>query len=364
MSNAKVSTENKDSEKINIVGEKSGHEAVIYFTGSHYNGSREWAARHGVVNKMDLTGDFKHGISSMVVLRGQCETTGTSTGTFNDASDYYNACNGLNNQGCWETLGSNDNSFTAIRLQRPDIERNKNIPYLILRNGIDGSSASAITLTEDAPSLEAFNVAEAIAVGSDTGKWYLYSEPGYKGSVKELDVSGGDTSGNFNDLGYYQYLDYRVQSVSRTKKDNSSWLGYSTLGSYYIRNEIGGTITVNVTFRNGDTERHYLDLNEEVIFQVDEPNAKLVAGNNQEVVWISLNASNPGHDIVSNEGSVVLEYNIDSGSGYERFEILRFDNNSYLTSFDDPIGVASLGPMHLVHNHSGDSIGLLIKPGN
>nr|WP_329503132.1 hypothetical protein [Klebsiella aerogenes] len=172
---------------------------VFYFTKPDFNGEEEhWSATFPIdqIDGGGPSGDttFLGHFGSLIVTHGQCETTTDAGGTFpgpDSSMSYYNANEGVNNQGCFPDLGGDTNRVRGLRTQNPEIYRPTNTPYLVLRTKGGPGDATAKILTQDTPSMNAFSTEMAFCIGSNTGCWYLYSEPNYSGDAKVLFVDEG-----------------------------------------------------------------------------------------------------------------------------------------------------------------------------
>ncbi|ODB44468.1 hypothetical protein BB427_23015 [Pseudoalteromonas sp. BMB] len=198
---------NNESATYGIGKTKKDDPQVYYFTKPNFQGKEEHSGGGpGVVihfSTNSVSGDttFLGHFGSMIVTRGQCETSTAAGSTFVGAPSqtlsYYNANEGVNNQGCFANLSSHDkDKVRALRVQRGDIVRPTSTPYLVLREYGGHSESKALVLTKDTPSITAFTKVELLfAIGSSTGKWYLYDQENYQGNVKCVSVDGGKTQG-------------------------------------------------------------------------------------------------------------------------------------------------------------------------
>lgn len=133
-------------EDTSLQGNHSYYGHVVYFSKPNYEGMEEgWSMGIAKKDKLDGSGvigekydltQFWHNFGSMIVLRGEVETTTGMNANFNVGTQhYYFADKGVNNQGCYPTLQSGDkDNVSALRLNDSSPVRHTTVPYLVLRD--------------------------------------------------------------------------------------------------------------------------------------------------------------------------------------------------------------------------------------
>lgn len=204
----------------NLTQHDSSDAVVYYFSKSNFNGMMESFSNTWPTDNFKKNGknpyandySFFYGhFGSLIVTRGQCETTTDATGNFaNDSrTSYYNADEGPYGTGCFPSLGSDTDDVIALRTQRPDIIRPTHNPCLVLRdstqNGDTGDkneSQTAKIITGNTGDIPSFSAAMIFAMGSTSGVWYLFDSPDYKGNGFSVNVNKGNTN---YEQGVYKY---------------------------------------------------------------------------------------------------------------------------------------------------------------
>ncbi|MFJ3459389.1 hypothetical protein ACIPMZ_20915 [Scandinavium goeteborgense] len=359
MTNKKIS----DIEENTLVGDGPKAPTVYFFKDANYSGDAQ-SDSTAIARAIKLdTFNFDGNISSIIVSHGQCETTTNGAGAFDgDSTSYYNANEGLNNQGCYPTLKDSDNNqIEWIRAQRDDIYRPTGVPYLVLRDkGYEGGGTAKI-FTTDTADIPAFTAEMFFALGSPTGEWFLYSEPNYQGEMKSLSVSGGDHSQGV----YYTSTDkFTVRSVRSSVPDSDvgPWTTYnpSFLDTFDIINNYDYTIHLKVIYRNGDRELFSLSDGQTRTFTFNKSNWSLIGSNNRSVELISLNDDKGQEDIHITDG-VGMSYTFRSNSA--TVDTVKFTSHQYCTYLVDTSGIDS-GPkakLRQEYTESGSVLRFIIE---
>ncbi|MDX6040133.1 hypothetical protein [Scandinavium lactucae] len=210
-------TDKKIEETVSNVSETGNDAEVWFFTDINFHGDCQTWSKDSF-DHLDFEWDngmnFYQTISSLLVIRGECQVSSDKSHTFYD-SGYFDADKGKNGSGIFDNLmdyGWNDR-ITTIRTQHGEILRNKSTPYLVLRN-TDHKNAKIIEA--DNPNIGAYPTQLVFCIGSPTGKVYLYSGENYTGEIMTCSVDGGYVAHGSSNGGVYWLDDspFTVRSVS------------------------------------------------------------------------------------------------------------------------------------------------------
>lgn len=335
--------ENTTTEKSRIVrGDKPSQARVYYFNDNYFNGYGD-AWNLPTMTHDDLSNEPSYrAISSLLVTRGECEITNATTQTFGGVdTEFYRCTGGKNNAGIWETRGEYNDRGTALRVQHDEITRDTSKPYLVLRDDyITSTSGKSKIFEGDNPQVN-FPAQVMFAIGSPTGKWYLYSEPDYKGELFIIDVNGGNSGQGVEE----RYADetFYVGSVRTTPSDTlqGEWLTYDpqTFTSFIITNETGRDVDLVYRFHNGDTKEETIVNNTGIAFDVEEDRGIVIGGDYQEIIRFSFNGTGSGKDINISTGHKMTY----TSGGTGDMDVLNFETNKYLDYFTDPSGIDGHG---------------------
>ncbi|WP_370612225.1 hypothetical protein [Klebsiella aerogenes] len=362
MQNIEGINPDENDRKEDVVGDPANHASVIFFTEYNYCGAQATWSSTWPYFKVDST--FAGNFGSLIVLRGQCETTTDIGGNFpapDDTIKYYNANEGVNNQGCFPELGSNTNRITALRTQRDDIIRPTNTPYLVLRDHPNKTTdAKAIVLRGDTPSINAFTCGRAIAVGSTTGVWYLFEEENYQGQMTKLTVGGGSEHNVGN--GYYSFAeDFTVRSVSMTPPSYDPGYTYSYnpnfMDKIIIQNSTPRSLYVRNMYENGRVGDYSIDSGSSSEYPFNKSNGTIEGSHGDLVGLISLNMDGSNCDLKMIDGQKMT---YTTGLG-DTFDVITFTDHQYLSSFTDKIGLrGEPNKFQLLYSESGSKITIQI----
>lgn len=361
MQNIEGINQDENEHKESVEGDPSKHAFVIIFQGADYNGaSAGWSGTwpyYKIHNGGDST--FDGHLGSLIVLRGQCETTTAIGGIFpapDDTKSYYNANEGENNQGCFPGLGSDTNRITALRTQHDEIIRPTNTPYLVLRDHPNKiTDAKAKILRGDTASIDAFSCGYAFAIGSTTGEWYLFEEENYTGHCTKINVGGGNN-------GYYSFDDvFTVRSVSMTPPSYDPGYMYSYnpnfMDEIIIQNSTPRSIYVRNIYENGRVGDYSIEAGRSSEYPFNKSNGTIEGSHGDLVGLISLNMDGSDCDLKMIDGQKMT---YTTGFG-ETFDVIRFTDHQYLSSFTDKLGLrGSPNKFQLSYSESGCKITIII----
>lgn len=319
-----MKTDDKTSKTISSVedGLKSDitKPTVYYFQNANFSGDCTcWDLDLAVTDHLDNEPNLYKQVSSLLVTHGQCEVTSTSTQKFTDNSGYFNADAGVNSGGIFPNLADYgwSDKITALRVQRDDIYRSIDEPYLVIRDKKYAAGGKAIILKDDNPSITAFPAVLLFCMGSPSRSWYLYSEENYQGESMIVSVDDG-----YNSQGVYKLDDaFTVRSArSSNGMPPSEFVDFDQylLAQIAIKNSLNAQIKGNI---NREDEKD-LDINifpgESYGLYVDKDSTGLpcivcTSPGGYKVNGVSLDGSTEKHNFITFNG-----YTIDSLIGYVR----------------------------------------------
>ena len=339
---------------------------VYYFTKENFEGLEEAFSSTYPYDQLDGSGvsddtTFLGHFGSLIVTRGECETT-TDAGSSFPAPDttvsYYDANKGVNGQGCFPTLKSDDkNKVRALRTQRDDIIRPTTSPYLVLRSGAGRDDAVSLIINADTPSIEAFSTEMAFAIGSSSGEWALFSEENYRGEVIILKVDEGEDGqgvhfglNNFIVRSAYQakigsYLSYDPGKLSKYIIKNN---GYSTLSNIKIR--LSGKDDVSKSLSSGQSIT--IDFNKD-----SQGTRCMMMYDGALIQQVDFNDGKSADDLDLSEfnGNQTGQARYNAGdSSDEQFITMKYGKYTYLNYWYDTDGIDGHGFAVLYHELSPD----------
>lgn len=347
---------------------------VYYFTGSDFSGLQEsWISNDTSTDHLDGrysggNSDFNHTISSMVVMKGECQTTTDAGGTMTGPEEsmcYYQANKGENNQGVYASLGNYNNKFTALRVQHPEILRQTSVPYLILRDATGMSSANAKILTDNTPGMAPFKLRFALVVGSSSGYWDLFEYENYVGRYIRVYVNGGSYC-----LGDYGFKDDQFDILSARYADMlppEAWVQFNPkdTATYFIENQLGVDTDIQITTEHGTNHVNIKNGGlQDFSINNDMPGqGAFLSWGGYKVSKISLSNGGNGNVIKINSSINTLEYiSFDN----THTNIIDFEKSVFLNGLYDKNGLSNhteIGDINLAQVLSSKyNLKLVIKP--